>query len=76
MKLRSLAMTFAALVLFAVNSLAQVSTLQGTVTGLDGKPVVGALVKIHRTDIKWDPDGQDRQRRSLHPHWRAECRHI
>jgi tetratricopeptide (TPR) repeat protein len=54
MKLRSLAMTFAALVLFAVNSLAQVSTLQGTVTGLDGKPVVGALVKIHRTDIKWD----------------------
>jgi tetratricopeptide (TPR) repeat protein len=54
MKLRSLAMTFAALVVFAATSLAQITTLEGTVTGLDGKPIVGALIKIHRTDIKWD----------------------
>jgi len=54
MKPRSLAMTVAALVIFAASSWAQIWTLEGTVTGTDGKPVVGAIVKIHRTDVKWD----------------------
>jgi tetratricopeptide (TPR) repeat protein len=54
MKLRSLALTIAGLVMFAASALAQVTTIEGTVTGTDGKPVQGAIVKIHRTDIKWD----------------------
>jgi len=54
MKLRTLAMTVVGLVIFAASSLAQIWTLEGTVTGTDGKPVVGAVVKIHRTDVKWD----------------------
>ena len=54
MKLRSLALTIAVLVMFAASALAQVTTIEGTVTGTDGKPVQGAVVKIHRTDIKWD----------------------
>lgn len=54
MKLRSLAMTVAGLVIFAASSLAQITTLEGNVIGTDGKPVVGAIIKIHRTDVKWD----------------------
>lgn len=54
MNVRSWAATIALLVFSAATSLAQISTLEGTVTGIDGKPIVGALVKIHRTDIKWD----------------------
>jgi tetratricopeptide (TPR) repeat protein len=54
MKLRSLAMTAAGLVVFAACAMAQITTIEGTVTGTDGKPVVGAIVQIHRTDIKWD----------------------
>jgi tetratricopeptide (TPR) repeat protein len=54
MKLRSLKMTIAGLVVFAATALAQVATIEGTVTGTDGKPVIGAIVNIHRTDIKWD----------------------
>jgi tetratricopeptide (TPR) repeat protein len=54
MKLRSLALTIAGLVMFAASALAQITTLEGTVTGVDGKPIQGAIVKIHRTDIKWD----------------------
>src|SRR5580692_2465466 len=54
MKLRCLWVTMAGLVLFAASALAQVTTMEGTVTGTDGKPVQGAIVKIHRTDIKWD----------------------
>ena len=54
MKLRSLAMTMAGLVICATSAFAQITTLEGTVTGTDGKPVVGAQVKVHRTDIRWD----------------------
>ncbi|HUB81205.1 MAG TPA: tetratricopeptide repeat protein [Bryobacteraceae bacterium] len=54
MKLRSLALTFAGFVMFAASALAQITTIEGTVTGVDGKPVQGAIIKIHRTDIKWD----------------------
>jgi tetratricopeptide (TPR) repeat protein len=54
MKLRRLWMTMAGMVLFAAAAMAQVTTVKGTVTGTDGKPVQGAVIKIHRTDIKWD----------------------
>jgi tetratricopeptide (TPR) repeat protein len=54
MKLRSLALTIAGLVIFAAGALAQVSTLEGVVTGVDGKPAAGAVIKLHRTDVKWD----------------------
>jgi tetratricopeptide (TPR) repeat protein len=54
MKLRCLAMTIAGLAMFAASAVAQIATLEGTITGTDGKPAVGAVVKLHRTDIKWD----------------------
>jgi len=54
MKLRSLGMTIAGLVIFAASAMAQIATIEGTVTGTDGKPVPGAEVRLHRTDIKWD----------------------
>jgi tetratricopeptide (TPR) repeat protein len=47
-------MTVAGLVICAASAFAQITTMEGTVTGPDGKPAVGALVKLHRTDIKWD----------------------
>jgi tetratricopeptide (TPR) repeat protein len=49
-----MAMTVAALVAFAATSFAQMRTLEGNVIDKDGKPVQGAVIKIHRTDIKWD----------------------
>jgi tetratricopeptide (TPR) repeat protein len=54
MNLRSLATTVSGLVFFAATSFAQITTLEGNVIGTDGKPVVGAIIKIHRTDVKWD----------------------
>jgi tetratricopeptide (TPR) repeat protein len=54
MKLRSLAVTAAALAFLATTAVAQITTLEGNVIGADGKPIVGAIVKIHRTDVKWD----------------------
>lgn len=54
MTLRSWALTAASLFALATTALAQITTLEGTVTGADGKPVVGAIIKIHRTDVKWD----------------------
>jgi len=54
MKLRSLATAVTGLVIFATAALAQITTLEGNVIGADGKPVVGAIIKIHRTDVKWD----------------------
>jgi tetratricopeptide (TPR) repeat protein len=52
MRFRNLALTTAGVVLFAASALAQTATLEGSVTGEDGKPVQGAIVKIDRTDIK------------------------
>lgn len=54
MKLRTGATAMAAIVVLAATSFAQITTLQGDVVGTDGKPVVGAIIKIHRTDVKWD----------------------
>ena len=45
-------MIVAPLFLFAAVGFAQTSNIQGDVTGLDGKPIVGAVIKIDRTDIK------------------------
>ena len=38
--------------LFAAAALAQTSSIEGDVKGEDGKPVVGAVIKIDQTDIK------------------------
>ena len=52
MKFRSLAQATAGLFLLAFTSLAQITSLEGDVKGMDGQPVVGAVVKIERTDVK------------------------
>ena len=52
MSFRNLAHASAGLLLLAFTSLAQITTLEGDVKGTDGKPVVGAVVKIERTDIR------------------------
>ncbi|HUI55178.1 MAG TPA: carboxypeptidase regulatory-like domain-containing protein [Bryobacteraceae bacterium] len=54
MKFRNLAVAMAGLVVLAFTSLAQITTIEGDVKGTDGKPVQGAIIRIHRTDIKWD----------------------
>jgi tetratricopeptide (TPR) repeat protein len=52
MKIRTMAVALAGLLLLAFTSLAQISALEGDVTGLDGKPVQGAVIQIVRSDIK------------------------
>lgn len=52
MKLRNLAVAAAGSLLAAIASFAQVTTIEGTVKGTDGKPVEKAEVLIVRTDIK------------------------
>jgi tetratricopeptide (TPR) repeat protein len=42
----------APLFLFAAVGFAQTSNIQGDVTGVDGKPLQGAQIKLDRTDIK------------------------
>ena len=54
MKIRNLAFSAAGMALFALASFAQITGVEGVVTGADGKVVQGAIVKIHRTDIKGD----------------------
>jgi tetratricopeptide (TPR) repeat protein len=53
MKIRTLAVP-AGMALFAFASLAQITGIEGVVKGEDGKPLQGAIIKIHRTDIKGD----------------------
>lgn len=52
MNLRNLALAGTGLALFAFAAMAQQGSMQGDVKGPDGKPLVGAMVKIDRTDIK------------------------
>lgn len=52
MKIRTMAATLAGLLLMAFPSFAQITTMEGDVTGLDGKPVQGAVIQIERNDIK------------------------
>src|ERR1035437_5119212 len=54
MKFRNLAVGVIALTVLAFSSWAQVTTVEGDVKGPDGKPLVNAVIRIHRTDIKWD----------------------
>jgi len=54
MNLRNAAFAAMGLVCLAIVSYAQVATLEGDVKGTDGKPVAGAVIYFHRTDIKWD----------------------
>jgi tetratricopeptide (TPR) repeat protein len=49
---RNLFIAAGMLVLFSAASMAQTSSLEGDVKDADGKPLVGALVKIDRKDIK------------------------
>lgn len=51
MKIHALAIP-AGMALFALTSLAQITGIEGVVKGEDGKPLQGAIIKIHRTDIK------------------------
>ena len=50
--LRSVFVPLAGLVLFTTLGLAQTTAIEGDVKGDDGSPLIGALVKIDRTDIK------------------------
>ena len=52
MRLRHLLVTVAGLMLLAFTALAQTNSMEGDIKGLDGKPLIGAWVKIDRTDIK------------------------
>src|SRR5580658_5736089 len=54
MKIRNLVFSVAGMALFALASFAQITGVEGVVKGPDGKPVQGAIIKIHRTDIKGD----------------------
>lgn len=54
MKIRNLAFSAAGMALFALASFAQITGVEGVVKGADGKVVQGAIIKIHRTDIKGD----------------------
>lgn len=52
MKLKTLALSAAGLLLITSAAFAQVSSIEGDVKGEDGAPLKGALVKIDRKDIK------------------------
>jgi len=51
-KLRNLALSAAAVFIFAFSASAQVSSVEGVIKGDDGQPIKGAVVKIERKDIK------------------------
>ncbi len=51
-RLKNLALSAAALVVFAGAAWAQVTSVEGVVTGEDGQPVKGAVIVFDRTDIK------------------------
>lgn len=51
-RLKTAALSAAALLIFASAAFAQVSSIEGDVKGEDGAPLKGALVKIERKDIK------------------------
>ncbi len=51
MKFRNLILAAAGILFFGFTSLAQITAIEGDVKGDDGKPLVGAVVKIDRYDI-------------------------
>jgi len=52
MKYRNVAAATAATLSFALASLAQTGAIGGNVLGYDGNPLMGAVIKLDRTDIK------------------------
>jgi len=50
MKIRTMAATLAGLLVIALPSFAQITSLEGVVMGEDGKPVQGAVIEISRVD--------------------------
>ena len=52
MKIHTVAATLGGLLLMALPSFAQITTLEGVVTGTDGNPLPGAVIQIVRVDIK------------------------
>ncbi len=52
MKFRTLAAAIACIALLALVSYAQTASMEGTVIGMDGKPLQGAVIKLNRTDVK------------------------
>src|ERR1017187_7635847 len=52
MKIRTMAVALAGLLLLAFTAFAQITTMEGTVKGRDGNPVQGAVIQIERNDIK------------------------
>ena len=50
--LQKLASLTALVALFTINASAQTASLEGEVKGEDGKPMLGALIKLERKDIK------------------------
>ena len=52
MKIHTMAVALSGLLLMALPSFAQITTLEGIVTGMDGNPVQGAVIQIARVDIK------------------------
>ena len=52
MKLRNIAAAIVGTTFLALALFAQTAKLEGIVTGMDGKPVLGAVIKFTRTDMK------------------------
>src|ERR1041385_2058078 len=52
MKSRNFVVAGAGVLLLALSAFAQITAIEGDVKGTDGQPVVKAVVKITRTDIK------------------------
>lgn len=52
MRVRNLLTALAGLIVFAFTTFAQMASMEGDIKGMDGKPLIGAWVKIDRTDIK------------------------
>ncbi|HEY9140572.1 MAG TPA: tetratricopeptide repeat protein [Bryobacteraceae bacterium] len=52
MKIRTMAVALAGLILAALPSLAQMTVMEGIVKGTDGSPIKGAVIQIERLDIK------------------------
>src|ERR1051326_4479194 len=52
MKFRNFVVAAAGAFLLAISSYAQITAIEGDVKGEDGKPLLTAVIKITRTDIK------------------------
>src|ERR1039457_3806013 len=62
MNSRNAAFAAGGLVFLALACYAQVATVEGDVKGADRKGVVGAIIYLHRTDIKWESKTKTRKK--------------